>query len=150
LRVLLDNNIYISALWTPGGNADRVVTAAREGRITNVTSEPLLAELADVASRRKFRKKGLSEETVAEFLALLRQISAVIPIQGTLRVCEDPDDDAVIETAILGSVMMVVTGDLLHLVRPMAIHAELHKWGIRIVTLANLVEVLDEMKKRNP
>lgn len=144
MRVTLDTNVPIAALLKPGSDAYRLIQAAREGRITLVTSEPLLEELADVAVRPYFRGKGVSPEAVAEMIVLLRQISAIIPVQGNVTVCEDPDDNIVIETAVHGGVMMLVTADK-HLTRAKAVADYLDQWGIKVVSITSLLAILDHL-----
>ena len=56
MRLVLDTNVVVSALlW--GGTPRILLEAARERRIKLFTCTPLLAELTDTLSRRKFEKK---------------------------------------------------------------------------------------------
>lgn len=57
MRLVLDTNVVVSALlW--GGLPQLLLQAAREKRVTLITSMPLLAELTDILGRRKFEKKS--------------------------------------------------------------------------------------------
>jgi predicted nucleic acid-binding protein len=47
----------------------------------------------------------------SDLLATLQDRAEVVPIQGDLKVCRDPNDDMVIETAIRGAADVLVTGD---------------------------------------
>jgi putative PIN family toxin of toxin-antitoxin system len=86
--------------------------AYHDGRFTLVTSEPLLTELEDVLARRRLvRKYQLDAQEVADLLKLLREEAVIVQVTGILRVCRDPDDDAVVETAIRGRAHVIVTGD---------------------------------------
>ena len=56
MRLVLDTNVVASAmLW--GGSPKLLLQARRERRVELYTSTPLLAELTDILSRRKFEKK---------------------------------------------------------------------------------------------
>jgi hypothetical protein len=100
MRLVADTNVVASALlW--GGIPGQLLHAAREKRIALFTSTPLLAELADILSRRKFTKKiaasGFTVEQLVERYALL---AAPVHPAPTPRTVQDPDDDAVIATAL--------------------------------------------------
>ena len=56
MRLVLDTNVVASAmLW--GGNPLLLLQTRRENRVELYTSMPLLAELTDILSRRKFEKR---------------------------------------------------------------------------------------------
>jgi putative PIN family toxin of toxin-antitoxin system len=111
LRVVLDTNILVSALLNERGAPARVLAGYREGRFTLVTSEPLLAELEDVLGRAKIVRRGITPARRAELLDLLRQGGQIVSVAGSIHVCRDPKDNVVIETAVGGDVVAVVTGD---------------------------------------
>ena len=107
MRVVFDTSILVSAtFWR--GNPFRCLQAV-EGRLCElVLSEPILLELWEKLAR----KFGLSQEECSRIDARLRFISTVIPLGETRRwVPDDPDDDAVVETAIAGKAEALVTGD---------------------------------------
>lgn len=111
MRVVADTNTVVSAfLW--GGSPRPVLDAAHQGRITLHTGPALLVELEDVLARAKFaarvRQVG---STVAEILAEFRALVAVelpAPIPPTAR---DPDDDAVLASALGAHAVLIVTRD---------------------------------------
>ncbi len=71
VRGVVDNNIWVSAILTGSGNPGRVLDAFLVGRFTIVTSEPLLAELADVLQRPRIARRSqfTPNTAVAEALA---------------------------------------------------------------------------------
>jgi len=106
-RVVFDTNILFSAVgWL--GNPHRCVQAARQGKCLSVTCEPILSELAE-----KLRlKRGLDAQKVAEIADEIRAFSKVVAIPGILKiVTADPDDDAVLECAVVGDAQFLVSGD---------------------------------------
>lgn len=112
MRVVLDTNTVVSAfLW--GKAPRRILEAARERRISLLTSAPLLGELADVLSREKFATQIASSEFTADQLvaryALLA--SSIVPAQIRPLIAADPDDDAVIACAVAARADYVVSGD---------------------------------------
>jgi putative PIN family toxin of toxin-antitoxin system len=122
-RVLIDTNVLVSAVLF-GGVPERVVEAARDGRISGVVSLHILAEMRDVLTRPRFGFDYATADLLAEEIA---EFCEVVPLQrasGTWS--PDPDDDPVVEAAILGRAEAVVTGDA-HLLG-------LHVRGVRFVT----------------
>jgi putative PIN family toxin of toxin-antitoxin system len=102
VRATVDTNIWVASLLSRVGAPAQVRRAYRDGRFTLVTSEPLLTELEGVLARPQFvRKYGITSAESAELVA----------VPGAIRVCRDPNDDVVIETAVLGHVDILVSGD---------------------------------------
>ncbi len=109
---LLDTNVWVSSFINPSGSPARVVRAWRDGRYQVVISLPLLEELSDVLTRpRLTRRYPILAQDVEEFLQLLIQRSQIVVPTGSVRECRDPDDDLVLETAILGHAQYAVTRD---------------------------------------
>lgn len=65
-RAIVDPGVYVSAAITDGATR-RLVQAAQAGRLTLVVSDRLLAELADVLHREKFRR-WLTMEDADDFI----------------------------------------------------------------------------------
>jgi putative PIN family toxin of toxin-antitoxin system len=111
LVVVFDTNILISAVgWR--GNPYRCVELARAGIIEGITCYELLDELADkLQSKLKFLVE-LMTDTVADLLGFLRPVA----IPGNLKfIIADPDDDVVLECAIVGRADYIISGDRRHL-----------------------------------
>lgn len=105
-------NVWVSAFLNPHGLPGQVMTAVQQGRFTLLESEALLAELAEVLARpRMARRHRRGSEQIAAFVGALRQDSEPVQLTGTIHICRDPADDAVIETAIRGGAACVVSGD---------------------------------------
>lgn len=110
--VLLDANIFVSALINPSGLPAKVIDEWLKGKFEIVVSLPLLREVVDVLSRPRIKDKyNLSEKHIAKFLTLIaRQSRHVIP-PGDLKICRDPDDDIILETALVGGAKYIVSRD---------------------------------------
>jgi putative PIN family toxin of toxin-antitoxin system len=101
----------------------------------------MLVELLDVLVRpRLVARHGRSAEQVAAFVQALRQEAEVVSIPGTVHICRDPDDDVVIETAILGSAIYVVSGDRDTQARDLVEYLEAR--GIRVLTVREFLAEL--------
>lgn len=136
MRIVLDTNVVVSAFFW-GGAPREVLGALQLGRIGVIASDALLAELAYVVNRPKFvqRLADIELET-ADLLAQYRALVSVVDAPRLEQsVCDDPDDDAVLECALAGNADLIVSGDddLLRL-------GEFH--GVRIVTARAFLDSL--------
>ena len=112
MRVVLDNNIVVSALlW--GGNPVQMLEAAADGRIELYATEPLLSELAGVLPRPKFAARILKaqrtpNQLIEQYRGLVEIVSAaeIAPV-----VVGDPDDDQVLACAVAAGAELIVTRD---------------------------------------
>jgi len=112
MRVVLDTNVLVSAFFWEG-NEQALLKRCKEGEMHSVTSTHILGELERVL----IRKFGMPEESVRDFVKEVIMLSDLVFPDGDLRVVEqDPADDLVLETAVLGRADAIVTGDY-HLLR---------------------------------
>jgi putative PIN family toxin of toxin-antitoxin system len=108
LRVVLDTNVLVSATrW--GGVPGLVVDAARAGSIDGVVSLHILGELRDVLMRPGFGHSQADVDLRASQIAAFCDVLVTEAIPGAW--CPDPDDDAIVQTAILAGASYVVSGD---------------------------------------
>lgn len=112
MRVVLDTNILISALWTPDRLEAAIVSLAVSGRITVFVSPDVLAEYRDVLFRKKFAALHPRAET------LLGAIEAhAIRVEPAFRLAvalNDDDDNRLLECAFAASAQYLITGNLKH------------------------------------
>lgn len=101
--VLVDTNVWVSAFINPYGYPAKLKDAWLQGKFDVVVSAALLDEVAEVLSRPRIRDKyGLTIDEITTFLGMLSSQAITVITTGQIRVCRDPDDDAILETAILG------------------------------------------------
>lgn len=133
-RVVFDTNILFSAAgWL--GNPHRCIQAARRSQCLSVTCEAILAEFVEKLQLKRNFDANKATEAADE----VRAFSSVIAIPGALKVVTtDPDDDAVLECAVVGQAQYVLSGDR-HLL-------DLGSYeGIRIVTASDFLRLLQDM-----
>ena len=123
---VFDTNVLFSGLaWK--GKPYECLELARAGSVTGLTC----AEILDELMQKLEAKLKFSPEQVAETLADLLSFLQLVRIGNELKViAAGPDDDKVLECAVLGSATHIVTGDRRHLL-PLGSFQ-----GIRIVTSA--------------
>ena len=111
-RAVLDTNVLVSALISPGGDSARLLLALRSGAFELLVSPLLLAELRDVLGRDKFRRY-VSEADADAYVELIRSEGVVRadPRPSPEPLSADPDDEYLIELARVAQVDALVTGD---------------------------------------
>jgi uncharacterized protein len=130
-QVVIDTNVWLSGLVF-GGNPEQIIRLFIEGALIVVTSEELLSEL-----RRKVTQKF---PLLAPYLSALEvsiREKAIVVQLGTkpVNASRDPDDNQVIETALIGVVNYIVSGD-----KDLLVLKEYE--GVEIVKPATLLELL--------
>ncbi len=109
-RAVLDTNVLISGALRPAGQPRRVIDALRRENGELLFSDATFDELQMRIWRPKF-DRYLSRESRAIYLAQLKTVSAWVSISGAKMGCRDPDDDKLLETALIGDAECLVTGD---------------------------------------
>ena len=76
MRVVIDTNVLISAIFWPG-KPKQLLNQVRRKEVTFVTSDVLLTELREVLTRRDKPFK-LSEQEAQRILAMVRELAEVV------------------------------------------------------------------------
>ena len=111
LRVLVDPNVFVSAVVKPDGVSAEVVRAGFAGRFRFVTSPVLIDELSAVLVRPKFSSYGTAEDRAA-FVNAVAGASERHPdrrIGGPA--IRDPGDEYLVDLAGVAHVDLIVSGD---------------------------------------
>jgi uncharacterized protein len=106
-QIVVDTNVWLSGMVF-GGNPERVIKLFIDGTLLVETSEEMLSEL-----RRKVSQKfPLYESYMSALVASIREQAIVVQL-GTrpVNASRDPDDNMVIETALIGGADYIVSGD---------------------------------------
>jgi uncharacterized protein len=112
IRVVLDANIYISALLKPNGPQAHLVKRGFEGGFEIVLSEKIFLELCRVLQYRKIAERlPLSKDSLKKFLERLIDIAAWAGDEVTVVACEDPADDIYLSCAKESQADFLVSGD---------------------------------------
>lgn len=111
-RVVLDSNVWLSALLFPGGVCDELLQQFRELRVELFASQAILHEISGVL-RRKFGHSAEEAEAVVREIRLMAQV--VDPKTRVSIVTADDADNRVLECALEARAALVVTGDTKHL-----------------------------------
>lgn len=121
MRIVIDTNIWISAIATEGRISKWLNNICQNKDIIIILSTSILAEIKDTLkndnrNRRKKKKwKCFTEEHRKKFEEILNKATFEIieskPIEGLDIYIRDEDDIHVIETAINGKADILISGD---------------------------------------
>ena len=139
---VIDTSVWVSAFLNPDGYPARLTKAGKTGTFLIVSSLPLLDELHEVLLRPRVMKIRQSTETdVNVFIASVGAVVQLVPVSGELRLCRDPDDDVVLETAIQGNATYVVSRDE-DMTRDLDLVDRLRERGIKTITVQRFLNFL--------
>ena len=105
-RVVNDTNVWLSALYFSGKPA-KIVNLIEDQKIVSITSDFILEEV---------KEKLVSDFNTPLYAAngtvsYISSISQIVPLQGKDFNLRDPDDNKVLETAVVGNCNYLITGD---------------------------------------
>jgi uncharacterized protein len=141
MRVALDTNILCSALITPGGVADRLYLAWRDGSFTLLTSEEQLEEFRRVTRYQKVRRY-IEPAAAGSMHNELRHLAVVLTNLPAVEASRDPADNFLLAMAQLGGADFLVTGDKHDLLSQRTFGKT------RIVTARRMLEQLEGKQQR--
>ena len=142
VRAVIDTNIWVSAIINPFGFPAQLRKAFESGAFLAVVSEPLLEELAEVLSRPRIKAKyGLTDDTIADLLVLIDERSEHVMLEGDIQICRDKDDDLVIETAVKGNALYMVSRDD-DIKFDSAVSLFLTQFGVSVKSVAQFLEII--------
>ncbi len=137
IRIVLDTNLFISALLKPDSNPDKILNLVREEKVLLLISDDICDEISRVLFYPKIRKRLVaSDEELLNFVRLFRTVAISTP--GVLTIpplAADPDDTKYLICAVEGRADFIVSGD--HHLADLVIFQ-----GIRIVTAAEFLQTL--------
>ena len=116
-RVILDANIYISALLKPDGGQAGLVQRGFQGLFEIVISESIFLEICRVLEYPRIAGRiPLKKNQVKKFLENLTVTASWTADEVRVRACEDPDDDMYLSCAQESQASFLVSCDQ-HLLR---------------------------------
>jgi putative PIN family toxin of toxin-antitoxin system len=133
VKVVLDTNVLVSALITPGGVCSRILRLVYDQILRVCTDERIVEEYEAVLHRPRFR---LDREDILETIEAIRangQAVTPIPLSAEL---PDPTDRAFLEVAVHADAVLV-TGNTRHF-PPKARH------GVKVLTPREFLDLLRE------
>ena len=110
MRLVVDTNILISALFAGTSLPSHLIVLWREGRFDLLTSAEQLDEMMRVTRYPKIRAR-LAPALAGRLINELREVAVVVGTLPVVEVCADPGDNYLLAMAVAGSADFLVTGD---------------------------------------
>ena len=109
---VLDTNVLVSALISPGGPSATLLLELRAGAFELVASPTLLDELRDVLGRESFRRY-ITEDEAAAYVELIGREAAILddPAPSARPLSADADDEYLVDLARAAAADVLVSGD---------------------------------------
>lgn len=110
MRVILDTNIFVSALLAGSSAPARLLAQWRQGRFTLLCCEDQLEEMRRVTRYPKIRER-LSPALAGRLINELRSLTEMIDDLPDVAISRDPWDNYLLAMAQVGRAEFLVTGD---------------------------------------
>ena len=144
LKVTIDTNVLVSALLDSHGKAFTIISYARQHKFDLVVSHKIIEELERVLGYKKlqalFKKRGVEQNYIDNFIRLLRKLAVYVSENSEIRVVhDDPADDMIIACALESKSDLIVSGDK-HL-----LNLKKHQ-GVQIINPSDFLRFLSDNK----
>jgi hypothetical protein len=144
IKVVVDTNIWISSLIASSKTAARLVDEWRESKFEIVVSEQQILELYEVFSRQKFLfKYRIARQEIDDIVSSIAVRAERVTLKGNTKLCRDPDDDIIIETAIRGRAKYLVTGDK-DITNDKTVLSFLSRHGVSVISLSRFLAIINK------
>ena len=139
LKIVLDANVFASALINPHGKPAEILDCVSENRVRLLASSSIIEELERVLSYPKLvDRHRLPKREIEEFIYGLLSIIALVEEGDTIAVIKEaPSDNKYLSCALKGRADFIVSGDE-HL-----LNLGSYK-GIQITIPAQFLEMIEE------
>jgi putative PIN family toxin of toxin-antitoxin system len=129
-KIVIDTNNLISAFgWE--GNSRILLQKVIDGKYSIIMSNSQLLELKRTLKYPKFR---FSESQINRFLSIIHSIANFIDVCNEVVISRDPDDNILLDTALVSGSNYIISGD-----KDLLSIGEYMK--IRIMTVKNFLEM---------
>jgi putative PIN family toxin of toxin-antitoxin system len=110
INVVIDTNILVSALWTPGGNPAKILSMVVMGNISPCYDHGILFEYREVLSRPKLNFASAKTEEILELIEYYGY--SVIAKESGIAFTDEADRKFYDVSVACGAVL--ITGNLKH------------------------------------
>lgn len=136
MRVVLDTNVLLAALISPGGGPARIYEAWKLGRFELLTSVDQVDELSRVTRYPTIRPL-ITVSEAGRVINQIRALATLVERSRRSKVSPDPADDFLFAIAESASAAYLVTGD-----KSGVLKIRKHR-QTRVLTVAQFVTLLD-------
>ena len=116
IRAVLDTNVWVSAILTPGNPPAKILEFALTGKMRLLVSPGIIREIGQVLKypkvKKSLKKHRITSQEVDDVILKLLKAALITP-GGILAegVSDDPADDMIIACALEGRADFIISGD---------------------------------------
>ena len=108
MKVVLDTNIFISGIFWKG-DSNKILLCWKEKQFKLVSSLELIDELVNTLNDFKIK---MPDDMISAWIDLIIKNSELVKIKNELNLIkEDPADNKILETALIGGANYIITQD---------------------------------------
>ena len=133
MNIVFDSNIFISAFAIPRGQAEKAILKAIAENHSLIISKHIIGEVLRILAA-KFNK---DKEMISRTALFLSDLAHTVKTKRKVKVFKDDPDNRILECALAGRAVLVVTGD-----KEMLRLKEFQ--GIKIISLREYLELSSE------
>ena len=116
IRAVLDTNVWVSAILTPGNPPAKILELALTGKIRLIISPGIIREIGQVLKypkvKKALNKQRITSQDVDEVILKLLKVGLITSGEILAAgVSDDPADDMVIACALEGHADFIISGD---------------------------------------
>lgn len=112
MRVVLDSNVFVSALISAKGAPASIIERWLDGDFDVLVSQAIIEEILRVTAYEKLQTYARLRETRLEFVTLVSEQAIWVEPSETLDVVvDDESDNRYVECAVAGGAQYIVSGD---------------------------------------
>jgi putative PIN family toxin of toxin-antitoxin system len=143
IRVVIDTSVWISAFINPTGPPAQLLELVLRGDVALVLSDNLINAIREVSRRAGVRRRlRVDPDAIDRLLERIRPDAVEIVTNGELQLWRDPNDDAILETAVRGRAQYLISRDD-DLKRDPGLIDQLASFGVSVISMARFLELLD-------
>ena len=115
-RIVIDTNLLVSAILTPGGNPAKILKLILERKLNLIISPAILKEARQVFNYPKLikllEKNKITSAEVYGFLDKMSRVALITPGKLAINaIPEDPADNKILACAVEGGADYIISGD---------------------------------------
>jgi putative PIN family toxin of toxin-antitoxin system len=116
IRAVLDTNVWVSAMLTPGNPPAKILEFALTGKMRLIISPGIIREIGQVLKypkvKKALKKHRITSQEVDDVILKLLKVAIITPGEILAEgVSDDPADDMVIACALEGRADFIISGD---------------------------------------
>ena len=134
MMIVLDTNVIVSGILKTYSKTAAILRLVADGAIQLAYDLRILSEYRDVLHRPKF---NFAKENIEAFLDQVEQEGLLVSVKPLGVHLPDPDDEPLLEVALSGGVIAIVTGNKRHFPKKEC-------GGMRVLSPAEFLEAVNE------